>query len=268
MQAAPLNFLLSQDSYEEGAFLCTEDLELGDQDKGDVVDAVIANLNLPVVKTSPMVVMVANGAKMVTDTKCEALQFSLQGEEFTKGVRFLEVQGCDMILGIDWLVSLGPMMVDWGRRKLEFQKGDKAVTLQVKEEVAEIKWCEEALDVDKEQKRGSELMLAHLFQVSEGVGTVHPKVLSLLEEYSDLFAEPNALPPKRSIDHKNPLLPGAQPVNFRPYRYYFFQKLEIEKIVQEGEKLLLFSCFWVALPIFNYYLEGVKGYQKQLFDNY
>lgn len=70
-----------------------------------------------------MVVMVANGAKMVTDTKCDALKFSLQGEEFLKDMRLLEVQGCDMILGIDWLTSLGPMMVDWGKGKIEFHKG-------------------------------------------------------------------------------------------------------------------------------------------------
>jgi hypothetical protein len=27
----------------------------------------------------------------------------------------LDVQGYDMILGIDWLTNLGPMKIDWGR---------------------------------------------------------------------------------------------------------------------------------------------------------
>lgn len=82
---------------------------------------VIANLELPVVKTSPMVVMVANGAKMVTDTKCDALKFSLQGaQRFLKDMRRAARReaGCEMILGIDWLTSLGPMMVDWGKGKI------------------------------------------------------------------------------------------------------------------------------------------------------
>lgn len=45
--------------------------------------------------------------------------------------------------------------------------------------------------------------------------------------------EPSTLPPHRSHDHKIPLLPGAAPINVRPYRYPYFQKSEIEKIITE-----------------------------------
>ena len=33
--------------------------------------------------------------------------------------------------------------------------------------------------------------------------------------------------------HRVPLLPGAKPVNLRPYRYTYFQKVELEKIIEE-----------------------------------
>jgi hypothetical protein len=55
----------------------------------------------------------------------------------------------------------------------------------------------------------------------------------LLSEFSDIFAEPTGLPPQRSHDHRIPLLPGNAPTNVRPYRYPHFQKIEIERIVQE-----------------------------------
>jgi hypothetical protein len=48
-----------------------------------------------------------------------------------------------------------------------------------------------------------------------------------------VFREPKGLPPPRAHDHAIPLQEGAQPVSVRPYRYPYFQKEEIERIVQE-----------------------------------
>lgn len=60
-----------------------------------------------------MVVMMANGEKMVTDASCEGLIYSLQGQTFKDNLRLLNIQGYDMILGIDWLTQFRPMQVDW-----------------------------------------------------------------------------------------------------------------------------------------------------------
>jgi len=58
-------------------------------------------------------------------------------------------------------------------------------------------------------------------------------VAAILNAYTDVFQEPKGLPPHRAQDHSIPLQEGAQPVSVRPYRYPFYQKEEIEKIVQE-----------------------------------
>nr|GEZ81564.1 reverse transcriptase [Tanacetum cinerariifolium] len=49
----------------------------------------------------------------------------------------------------------------------------------------------------------------------------------------DVFAVRTDLPPKRTNDHKIPLLPNTQPVNIRPYRHPSMQKDAIETIVNE-----------------------------------
>lgn len=41
------------------------------------------------------------------------------------------------------------------------------------------------------------------------------------------------MPPARAYDRRVHLLPGAKPVNVRPYRYPYFQKNEIERQVND-----------------------------------
>lgn len=55
----------------------------------------------------------------------------------------------------------------------------------------------------------------------------------ILSDFAEVFEEPRGLPPSQDCDHTIPLVPGAQPVNVRPYRYTPIQKDEIEKQVKE-----------------------------------
>jgi len=48
-------------------------------------------------------------------------------------------------------------------------------------------------------------------------------------QYSGVFQDSEGLPPTRTWDHTIPLIPGAQPVNTRAYRFPPDQKTEIEK---------------------------------------
>ena len=60
-----------------------------------------------------------------------------------------------------------------------------------------------------------------------------PDLATLLNSFPEIFHHPSSLPPQRPQDHRIPLLPGANPINVRPYRYPHFQKAEIEKLVSE-----------------------------------
>lgn len=56
-------------------------------------------------------------------------------------------------------------------------------------------------------------------------------IAELVEQCSMLFEEPSGLPPQHSFDHAIPLVPGARPVNIRPYRQNPAQKDEVERQV-------------------------------------
>lgn len=59
----------------------------------------------------------------------------------------------------------------------------------------------------------------------------------LLDRFQHLFATQLALPPARPCDHNIPLVPSAQPVQVRPYRYPPLLKDEIERQVSDMLKL-------------------------------
>lgn len=62
---------------------------------------------------------------------------------------------------------------------------------------------------------------------------VHSDITNVLQNFSEVFDEPKALPPERPFDHKIPLKAGSAPVQVKPYRYPYIQKNEIEKLVKE-----------------------------------
>jgi hypothetical protein len=53
----------------------------------------------------------------------------------------------------------------------------------------------------------------------ESSQTIHPSMQAMLQNFSNMFAEPSSLSPTREIDHGIPLKEGTEPVNVRPYRY-------------------------------------------------
>jgi hypothetical protein len=54
---------------------------------------VLQGLKCKVVETTPIVVMVAEGTKVVTDSKCIGLKISLYNQEFSGDLRILNIKG-------------------------------------------------------------------------------------------------------------------------------------------------------------------------------
>jgi hypothetical protein len=65
------------------------------------------------------------------------------------------------------------------------------------------------------------------------VSVIPDSIQKIVEQHKSLFQEPTTLPPAREFDHQIPLIPGAVPVQKKPYRYAPTQKDELEKQISE-----------------------------------
>jgi hypothetical protein len=52
---------------------------------------------------------------------------------------------------------------------------------------------------------------------------------AMLQEFTDIFAEPTGMPPPRTRDHSITLIPDSSPVAVRSYRYPAAHKDELER---------------------------------------
>ncbi|KAJ3698695.1 hypothetical protein LUZ61_002400 [Rhynchospora tenuis] len=138
---------------------------------------------------------------------------------------------------MDWLSKHGPMLIDWESGKLQLHKDGEAINLVVQQEIAEVKLCQEMVQPTKEQQRGNLLVVAHIYCIQSSTAlqekSVCPQLQLVLEQFKEVFQEPNTLPPHRAIDHQIPLKSDSTPISVRPYRYSYFQRLEIEQIIEE-----------------------------------
>ncbi|XP_077232454.1 uncharacterized protein LOC143869781 [Tasmannia lanceolata] len=182
--------------------------------------------------TNPLSVSVANGTKLISSATCKGFQWVMQGTNFQADMRLLPLGGCDMVLGIQWLSTLGPIIWDFNQLQMEFSCNDRLHVLRgSKGGTVQLVDSNQMKKILRKPVQGA---VAQLFamQTMEEI-CANPEMATLLHHYSDIFAEPHGLPPSRSHDHCIPLKEGSEPTNVRPYRYPNVQKNEIEKVVRE-----------------------------------
>lgn len=183
---------------------------------------------------SPLKVQVADGGQIPCSRIIPQCSWWTQGHSFKTDFRLLPLGSYDVILGMDWLEQHSPMQINWSHKWLEFQYNQQLTRLQGL--IPQLDQCD-TISVHQLQgmaKTDSIECMVQLIQTAEQeTSEVPAEVQPLLQEFQDLFTEPTGLPPKRTCDHHIPLIPGAKPVNLRPYRYKPALKNEIERQVAE-----------------------------------
>ena len=144
-------------------------------------------------------VTVGDGERVTCSGGFPDTPIEVGSERFLIDCYAIPVGGYDLILGVCFLGVLGPLLWDFAEQTLCFRRDD-----------CQILWP--GLD------RSSPLTI-HAIQAGS-----HTLMQDLLEEFSDLFADPTGLPPSRSICHHIWLYPGTDAVAVRPYRYAHIQK--------------------------------------------
>jgi hypothetical protein len=127
------------------------------------------------------------------------------------------------------------MQCDWDHKILEFMH--KGVMVKIKGDNSQPQTSIQDVSVLQVHKwmKGHEVWAFVLLEVVEDKEDCDQKeeIQILLLEFAYLFAVPQQLPPSRQYDHYISLVPGAIPVNSRPYRYSPFHNNEIENQVKD-----------------------------------
>jgi hypothetical protein len=159
----------------------------------------------------------------------------------------VELNNCDMVLGVQWLATLGNILSNYNDLWMSFiwqgqdilLQGDTPVKLQTigfeqfnslinnPNQLVEVNLCSLRVIEDSDHFISS---MTTTLQPSLGNNAT---IDELLHSYQDIFKEPTGLPPLRAHDHAIPLKEGSQPINLRPYRHTGLQKDIVEKIVTE-----------------------------------
>lgn len=185
--------------------------------------------------------------------KCSKFSWKVQGYTFTTEVRTIPLDCCDLILGVQWLVTLGPILWDFSNLRMEFQfEGLKHILRGVainnfklikgrslnkimtgNPQIALLQVHQIQLDQNDCHSGTLDPTLFNI-SVSSTASQENPQLQQLLTTFSDLFENPTTLPPFREgFDHKIPIIDGSLPVNKRPYRYSSLQKNAIDKLIRK-----------------------------------
>jgi hypothetical protein len=157
---------------------------------------------LPLTPGGTVRVTVANGDHVPCPGVYRSTKFSINKEVFTADFYALALAGYDVVLGTQWLASLGPILWDFAALTLSFWRGDHQVCWrgQSGQPSLSLRSC-----------TGDDLLQA------------------LLDAFAAVFSEPQGMPPPRSCDHGITLVPGSAPIKVRPYRYPAAHKDELER---------------------------------------
>nr|XP_016448669.1 PREDICTED: uncharacterized protein LOC107773757 [Nicotiana tabacum] len=179
---------------------------------------------------------VANGHELFCSHFSPSFIWEMGNNQFHFDLKWLQVKGCDIVLGMDWINSVAPLILHTKPHSISFMKDGRFLTLIDSRDAIKIAPAK-AKSIQKLLKSSycSFLALAQFNALEEVAKTFldQAQMEQLVSKFEDLFKEPSGLSPKRDCDHAVDLVPGATTVNQRPYRYSFKQKNTIKKMVQD-----------------------------------
>ena len=133
-----------------------------------IAEEAAARASLPSISQGQLRVTVANGERVQCPGVFRNAPFSINAE-FTADFYALSLAGYDVVLGTQWLATLGPILWDFGALTMSFWRGGRRMH-----------WC------------GTAAPTGSAIQACIGADLL----TAILEEFAPVFAEPSGMHPR------------------------------------------------------------------------
>ncbi|KAJ9546382.1 hypothetical protein OSB04_018925 [Centaurea solstitialis] len=183
--------------------------------------------------TNECTITLGSGIEELGRGICRGVSILLQGLDVKDDFLPIQLGNSDVILGIQWLETLGTISHNWKTQVMKFSCGGRP-TLRGDPALGRSMLSLKAMGkLIHQEGHGVLIELGTCSAVEEGVEVKNEELDGLLEEFENVFHMPTRLPPERGREHGIVLKEGSGTINVRPYRYAHYQKDEIEKLAKE-----------------------------------
>jgi hypothetical protein len=171
-------------------------------------------------------ILIANGGTMKCGGCCENVKLQMGDYHMKTHMFSISMGGCDIVLGVEWLHTLGPITMDYQELYMSFHQEAHTYTLRGLQ--AGSPEIINSHQMEKLLKKGHHGVISQFnaIQVTEhALQVVPPSLQLILDKYPKVFEVPTALPPSRGEhDHSIPLLPGKSTPQFTPLQISIFSE--------------------------------------------
>jgi hypothetical protein len=162
-----------------------------------IVPKVAAQIDPKVAECDPKV---RNGQVIRTLSECKKVKFKMQGLHLKLTLNLLELRGCGIVLGTQWLSTLGMINWDFKNLMMGFMHEGRQVWLQgLKEKPNLIQGSKDFKGKVTMKGLLFQIMPCELASIQEEIGA---PIRELVEEFPQVFEKPEGLPPKRNHEHQ------------------------------------------------------------------
>ncbi|KAH6799229.1 hypothetical protein C2S51_035713 [Perilla frutescens var. frutescens] len=165
-----------------------------------IKDSTAQVLGCQVEAATPLLIKIANGQRLVSSSQAGNFGWQMQGVKLQHSLKLLQHEGCDVILGGDWLKACSPIELDyelmavtirWMRKKLKLFANKTHSECQFMSHHFLFKLLHTTLKSEVEE--------VFVVTVQADNPTKNQQLEGLITEFEDIFQEPEGLPPAREL---------------------------------------------------------------------
>jgi hypothetical protein len=209
----------------------------GGESHNFIDSALLKRRHIPAVEFERLKVEIAGGSTMACDRYIPGMKLTLGRHELVQDVYVMDLPDTNIILGFQWLSTLGPITTNYKTMEMSFTEegGRKIVLWGMTGNSAKIVTAKRMEAIFRRE----EIVYAAECRISARMdeqGKVHytPEIQEIIDKHNKVFGPiPPGVPPDRRFEHIIELEMGAKPVITTPYRHPKKYKDEIDKAIKE-----------------------------------